>query len=125
MSVSTELPTGPHFISLNTAVTMTTRYRKDYESLAASSVQNQAVLPLSETFNRSALDALLAKTGCEGIRIYYGLDEESKVHAILVAVDENNEDILPGSNTETVQEYIVERGQRCPDVCPPASPLNS
>jgi len=124
MSVSSELPTGSHFISLSTAITMTAEYRQNYEAILAPSVQNQAVLPLSETFNRAALDALLAKSGCEGIRIYYGMDENSKVHAILVAVDENNEDILPGSNIETEPAYIVEQGQRCPVVCPPESVLN-
>jgi len=125
MSVSSELPTGLHFISLSTAITMTRQYRENYQELLTPSTQSQDVLPLSETFNRAAFDALLANTACEGIRIYYGMDENLKIHAILVGVDESNNDILPGALNETEPADIVERGQRCPDVCPPASPLNS
>ena len=121
MSQTNSLPaTGTHFISLSKAVDMTTLYRSDKETILATNFQNQNILPLSETFNRDAIDTLLAKEGCEGLRIYYGMDENLKVHAIIVAVNEDNEDILPSSTENNLTENdIVEEGQRCPDLCPP------
>jgi len=110
---------------MDTAIDMTTMYRADKEAILATAWQNQNILPNSETFNRNALDTLLAIEGCEALRIYYGMDENSKVHAIMVAVNEDNEDILPQDNLVSETAVIVEEGQRCPDLCPPPSPLNS
>ena len=118
-------PANAHFISLNQAIDMTTLYKSDKEAILATAYQNQNILPDSETFNRNAFDTLLAKEGCAGLRIYYGMDENLKVHALIVAVNEDNEDILPALASPTViDEDIVEEGQRCPDLCPPPSPLN-
>ncbi len=115
-----------HFISLQEAVAMTTRYRQHRNSILAAQHQGQNILPLSETFDRAALDALLAKPGCSAIRIYYGMDETLQLHAIMVAVDTENADILPATqkNEEGEDEGIVDRGIRCPTLCPKASPLN-
>lgn len=109
-----------HYISLSTAEDMTEKYRLNREDILKTQFQNQNILPLSETFDRSAFETLLDKTGCTGLRIYYGMDNDSKIHAIIVAVDENNEDILTESSDD-----IVDNGNRCPDLCPPSSPLNS
>ncbi len=115
-----------HAISLHEAVAMTTRYRQHRDSILAAQHQGQNILPLSETFDRAALDALLAKPECTAIRIYYGMDEALKVHAILVANDADNADILPAAlkNKEEEGDDIVDRGIRCPTLCPKASPLN-
>lgn len=131
MSSTTSLPpANAHFISIQTAATMTASYRSNRETILASIYKNQDILPLSETFNRDLFDELLSKTGCEGIRIYYGMDEYLKVHAIIVAVDEDNNDILPqptnGEEEEEEEEdFIGEEGQRCPNLCPPTSSLNN
>lgn len=104
---------------------MTALYRSDKEAILATAYQNQNILANSETFNRYAFDTLLAIDGCAGLRIYYGMDENLKVHAIIVPVDSENEDILPDSESlMLVEPNIVEEGQRCPDLCPPPSPLN-
>jgi hypothetical protein len=126
MSVTNSLPgANAHFISLNKAIEMTALYRADKETILATGFQAQDILPNSETFNRNAFDALLAADLCAGIRIYYGMDENSKVHAIAVAVNEDNEDILNIVTSPSVAtESIIEEGQRCPDLCPPASSLN-
>ncbi len=121
------LPTaGSHFISLQTAIDMTDLYRSEKENILDAAYRHQGILALSETFNRAAIDALLNEQGCAGIRIYYGMDEGLKVHAILVAVDENNADILPTqvAMLQGGDKVIVEEGQRCPDICPPGSVLN-
>lgn len=131
MSTSnTPLPVNSHFISLDQAIAMTTTYRSNREAILAPAYQKQDILPLSETFNRQALDQLLATPGCAGLRIYYGMDEALKVHTVMVAVNDLNQDILPAS-AQTVSvanaddPVIVEEGQRCPPICPDDSPLNS
>lgn len=118
MSTNT-LPTQDHKISLAAAATMTKRYRDNLAVVLASGYSQ--VLPLNETFSKTAVNGLLNNTGCEGLRIYYGMDESLNVHAILVGVNEENEDILPEENGEG---EILEDSQRCPPICPPSSPLN-
>ncbi len=119
-----------HFISLQKGIDMTTLYRQEKENILVMAYKNLNILPLSETFDRAAFDTLLAETGCTSVRIYYGMSEDLLVHAIIVGVNENNEDILPSSgNTvtsegDTVDEKILELSIRCPPDCGPASPLN-
>ena len=76
---------------------------------------------ISETFNRDIFDALLAQPGAAGIRIYHGMDSTLTIHSILVAVNSNNEDILPATTTSTSTTddggTIGESGQPCPPVC--------
>jgi len=108
-----------HEISLQEAIDMTTRYRTNKPANA----------PVCETFEIEAINQLAAVTGCAYLRIYYGMKEDMNIHAILVAANENNEDILPsqtGSNIviESGDGVILEDGYRCPPDCPPESPLN-
>jgi hypothetical protein len=116
-----------HFISLTTAVEMTTRFRNQRENILKTEYENQNILPFSETFDRAAFEALLGESGAAGLRIYYGMDENLKIHTIIVAVNENNEDILPPLNLSLTEgeEYIVENGTRCPELCPTASALTN
>lgn len=111
------------FISLNQAIDMTTLYRSEKDNILKTEYENQAILPICETFDRADIEALLNKEGCEYIRVYYGMDENLSIHAILVAVNDAEEDMLPTSYTTT--EDIVDEAQRCPFDCPPESPLNS
>ena len=127
---NTPLPTNSHFIPLDQAVAMTTSYRNNRENVLSPGYKGKDILPLSETFNRAAFDTLLATPGCEGLRIYYGMDQDLQQHAIIVAVDANNQDLLPSSATGDTSagsgdDVIVEEGQRCPPICPDPSPLNS
>jgi hypothetical protein len=115
-----------HFISLATAAAMAKRYRSERENILKTEYQNQNVLPFCETFDKAPFETLLGKTECAGLRIYYGMDENLKLHAIIVAVNEDDEDILPAFELAgTEDEDIVDNGNRCPELCPPPSPLNS
>ena len=115
------------YISLNDAIIMASRYRQERENILAEPFKNQDILPLSETMDREVIQTLIDKSGCAHLRIYYGMDEELKVHAIFVPVDSNNADILPvainysTTGGKDAGEYAV----RCPPICPPGSPLNS
>jgi hypothetical protein len=120
------------FISLQQAIEMTTLYRLEKENILAVPFKNQNILCKSETFARDVFDSVLAQPGCTGLRVYYGMDPTFKVHAIVVGVNNNNEDILPSalsSKSRTLSltggdEGIIETGNRCPDDCPPESDLN-
>ena len=119
------LPTTDHRISLQQAIDMTTMFRARKGQILNPAFSK--VLNISETFNRDIFDALLAQPGAAGIRIYYGMDTGMAVHAILVAVDSNGNDILPATSTSTSTTNdsgtIGEQGQTCPPYCVP-SPLN-
>ena len=112
-----------HFISLQEAIDMTSLYRTERGNILKSNYGTN-ILPLSEAFERAAFDTLLAKSGCAGLRIYYGMDEYLKIHAIIVGIDENGNDMISEGNSLTEEEDIVEKGIRCPDICPSGSPLN-
>lgn len=115
-----------HSITLGEAVTMTRRFREKRESVLNPEQQDKDMLPLSETFSKDAIQALLNKPGCSDLRIYYGMDEDLKLHAIIVASDNHNKDILPDELDDELDEgdSIVDRGLRCPPQCPEPSPLN-
>jgi hypothetical protein len=119
------------FISLPIAIDMTSLYRSQRENILKTEYQNQNILPLSEAFDRTVFDAVLAESGCEGLRIYYGMSEDLKIHAIIVGTDVNGDDILPSSGAAAANDpedddgYIIENGNRCPPICPGDSPLNS
>lgn len=115
-----------HFISLQEALNMTTLYRAERENILDSTYRNQNILPIAESFSRGAFDSVLAQSGCAGLRIYYGMGEDLKVHALIVGMDSNGHDLLPAANAlNEEEELIIERGNRCPDICDSSSPLNS
>jgi hypothetical protein len=106
-------------IPLQQAVEMTTRYRQEKENILDPSNRNKGILSLSETFDRADFDTILAQKGCVSLRIYYGMDDSLTMTAIIVGVNDKNEDILPAG-----QESITEETVKCPPYCPPGSPLN-
>jgi len=131
-----------HFISLDQAIQMTTTYRENRNTILAPNYQGADYLPNAETFDRAAFDTILAKPSCASLRIYYSMDNELKVHAIIVGVDADGQDILPNAaiitteegspllsetgeslSAESDEEEIIEMGQRCPPYCT-ISPLN-
>ena len=117
-----------NFISLSEGIEMTTAFRNNKDTILKSAYAGQNILANSETFSKADVETLLAKDGCEKLRIYSGMDANLQVHAILVAVDADNKDILPAANSllssEEEEDYLLERGQRCPTICPEDSPLN-
>jgi hypothetical protein len=131
-----------HFISLDQAVQKTTLFRENRDKVIVQDLVGQNILPNAETFDRAAFDALLAQPGCERLRIYYGMSEDLQVHAIVVGVNAENQDILPvaqsssttGEETAPATEsgddnsdndgLVVEAGVRCPPDCGTPSPLN-
>ena len=106
-----------HQISLQKAIEMTTLYRKNRPDN----------FPICETFDLLAIQSLIKNPECAFFRIYYGMDIETKVHAILVGADINGNDLLPTNSVrkDSDENEILEDAFRCPNVCPPDSPLNN
>ena len=56
------------------------------------------------------------------------MDKDLKLHAILVGADANGADIITGLTAASAGDeepgVLLEDATRCPDDCPPESPLN-
>lgn len=115
-----------HKIPLDTAKKMTAKFRAKKTEIIAEPYRSKNILPQAETFDRSAFDTVLSLPECVALRIYYGLDDNDGLHAIIVGVNANNEDILPDtSDTSSISNVvIIEEGKTCPPYCAPDSPLN-
>ena len=124
-----------HFITLDKAKKMTKKFRGDKRRVVKDEYHGKGILPTCETFERGAFDVLLAQPGCVGVRCYYAMDDEMKVHLVIVGVNGKDEDILPAQTdslskelsidaTET-QAVILDNSIRCPVECPPPSTLNT
>lgn len=117
-------------ISLSTAVKMTKLYREKNNTILAPEYQNRNILARCETFSKAGFEKLINQPECTGVRIYYGMTDDLKVHAIAVGVNHRNEDILHITATLTQdsdgddEATILEESTRCPDDCPPPSELN-
>ncbi|HEV7333165.1 MAG TPA: hypothetical protein VGN63_19170 [Flavisolibacter sp.] len=133
-----------HFISLEQAIEMTTRFRENRDAILLEQFKGVDILPLAETFDRAAFDKILSSPDCQKLRIYLGMDAALKIHAIIVGVNAEDRDILPTdsaratitdaatatSTDETTdpeeddeEDMIIEAGTRCPPMCID-SPLN-
>lgn len=128
-----------HFIPLQAAVEMTRRFREMKDHIVKEEYKGKHINANSETFDRVAIDAILAQPGCVALRIYHGMDTGNLIHSIIVGVNDKDEDMLGKIQTQPVGEVqlmsadtttddtdaILENGFRCPPNCPPDSPLNT
>ncbi len=106
-----------HQIGLQQAIDMTTLYRANRPS----------DFPVCETFSLVSIQSLISNEEAAFFRIYYGMKEDMSVHAILVVADSAGNDLLPLANRSEAEEddnEILEDSVRCPNACPPDSPLN-
>lgn len=108
-----------HAISLETGVELTGKFRANPAPDVAT----------CETFDKSSITRLLAVPGAHSLRIYSGRKENGQICAVMCAADEQGNDLLPEANKAAEIEdencyIILEDGSRCPELCPPPSPLN-
>lgn len=112
-------------ISLQQAIDMTKLCRSQKGNIIKPEYAGQNLILISETFDRAIFDAILGETGCVKMRIYNGMNADLQLKAIIVGVNDQDQDILPSSLTLSDEEiYIGEEGQSCPPICAPPSPLN-
>jgi hypothetical protein len=96
------LPERDHKISLDEAVRLVTA-RRD-----ADAGDRTAELPFA--FHRLGLDAVLAQTGCVGIRAYPAQNDDGSHTWVLVGVDGEGNDMTVGT---LLEDMFV-----CPPFCP-------
>src|SRR6266404_3504274 len=114
------------FISLQQAIDMTTRYRQNKNAVIDPAYSSNDILSICNTFNKADIEALVAKPECAAIRLYFGMNEDLQVRPMLVAVDSNDNDILPpdASDAGEIGEFIADNTVICPPFCPNPSVLN-
>jgi hypothetical protein len=115
---------GKHLIPVGLAKEMIAKYTSSKSKILSPEYQNLDILALNETFNADDIRLLLLQPNCVGFRIHYGMDESLKIHAILVGVDQNGNDITiknPNLQFKEDGEYVLEESTRCPPTCPPTS----
>ncbi len=100
-----------NFITLEQAKLYTKKYRDQLKEMLTS--EYQGALSYCETFDADAVRTLLDQMGCVGFRVYYGLNNDNQVCAIMVGVNDKNEDILNGDDS-----IILDNSKKCPDNCP-------
>ena len=103
-----------NIINLTTARSLIKRYR-DNLALIATPEFNES-LKYSETFDASAIQAILSQPGCVEFRAYYGMKENNSICSIFVGVDAEDNDIL-NSLSGNGEDIIVEFGKDCPPLC--------
>lgn len=115
---------GGNLVPLSRANEMIALYRENKETILAPNYKKTDVLAFSETFNADDVRLLLSQPGCVGFRVRYGMDDKLWLHAILVGVDANGNDIIiqnPGFGLKDDEGYVLEDSFRCPPDCPTVS----
>jgi hypothetical protein len=95
------------FITLDEGSRMTAEFRK---TISPGDTIAHAV-------GANLVTAILSQENCNGIRMYYGLDENGNKQLVLVGVDANGDDITNG--------FIVDHMLPCPVTCSQKNSLNS
>lgn len=108
-----------HFITLEAAKKLTAKYRAEKQNILNPQLLGKDLLSFSETFEADSFRALLDQPGVKNVRVYFGMDDNLKVHLVTVGVNATGEEILNGATS------IIEDGLQCPPICPPPPPAPS
>ncbi|SNC67281.1 hypothetical protein SAMN06265337_1897 [Hymenobacter gelipurpurascens] len=94
--------------------------------------------PKGHCIKKSQLDAILGQPGCEGIRVYYGLDDAGNRKLVMVGIDADENDIISTTTTaalrtassdvesaDTASVSVATDFPPCPPCCSIENPLNS
>lgn len=94
-------PPRDHRIDRRQAASLTRRHRE----AAGPDAERGGLFP------REPVQQLLAQKGCEGLRFYYGRNEDGTPALVLVGVDEDGNDMFDGE--------VLDVHFPCPPFCPP------
>ena len=108
-----------NLIDLSTAIQLTRNYRENKDKLVTPEFSD--AMCLSETFDASAIRAVIDQPGCVAFRAYYGMKENKQVCMVFVGVNDKNEDIVFLNNESP--NILVDISSRCPPYCPEESVL--
>ena len=104
-------------IGLDQAKSMRKKYKEAKGPILAEGVSKE-ILPQAELFEKQHILDLLNQEDCQGLRVYYAMDEAQNFHMLLVGVDSAGDDII-----DTNDPQILDEGNRCPPVCSSDSEL--
>jgi hypothetical protein len=76
-----------HFMPKDTIEVWTARYQKNKPRTGDTTLSVASILGDSCSFNNSIVRAIIANEKCIGLRVVYGMDENNKVHIILVGIN--------------------------------------
>lgn len=97
---------GDQHISLPEAAELTQRFR---QSNPVSAIK-------AHLFTKEIVMEILNQPGCEGLRIYHGIDANNEAVVVLTGADIDKNDMYNGT--------LAERAERCPLICSSPNPLN-
>src|ERR1700761_9106354 len=93
-------------ISLEQAAKWTSNYR----------IENPNTV-IAHAFDANIIQDVLKQEGCNGIRIYYAIDDAGTKQLIVVGTDASRNDMAEG--------LILDYSQPCPSMCGGQNPLNT
>ncbi|CAN5596765.1 hypothetical protein BH10BAC3_BH10BAC3_32380 [soil metagenome] len=123
-----DLAARKHHVDQTTAAAMVKKF-KGFRTKLASAKKNGGELPANApdlptfiTYNKKAIQNLLKKPECAGLRIYPAINADNFLTLVLVGVDEAGENILDNtllassakSSAKTVTTTVVDEGQMSP-----------
>lgn len=112
-----------HTISLRAAMEMVSRFDSVRTEMGTRAGYAGNTLPVFETFNLQAVQALICQQNTIGFRIYLAMDNRQNVRYVLVGVDGDGKDVIqraranPGFDPMDAGDasvLIMEAGQRWP-----------
>lgn len=109
------MPANKHLISLTDAARLTERYRRNVPKDTSGSI----IQPIAVSFDKEAIDFLTEQRDYNGLKVYFALNERNEMTAVLVAIDQNGDDII-GQDS-----IILDHGTPCPVDCGSPNALNS
>ncbi len=90
-----------HQITLKQAIELTTTYQKEKNQILKAEYANTNMLPVSETFHKSAFEELINQPGCVKIKsLFWHGFRIRKCDLVFVGEDKNDEDLLPPANAQ-------------------------
>lgn len=108
-----------NYIDLPSAIELTRRYKENKEALVSTEFNDS--MHIAETFDASAIQAILNQPGCTHFRAYFGMKEDKKICLVFVGVNDQDYDMV--GNQPYGEGIIVEYGRLCPPVCTINSPF--
>ncbi len=103
-----------NLIDLATAKGLTKRFRENLDGLVSK--EYTGAIPKAETFDVSAIQAILSQPGCVEFRAYFGMKEDKSVCVVFIGVDAQGNDII-NSTKGNGEDLIAEEGKPCPPYC--------
>lgn len=130
----TNLQSTNHQISITQAATLIARFDDNVEGILEGDFSSQDPFSKSQTFDAIQINELLAQEGCIGLRIYFGMydessapstDHEGKIVFVLCGVDEEGNDLNLAPTASEAGQIILEDGIICPPICSSPSLINN